>query len=1008
MTAPQDLLDQQTVADFIKSLEEEALWEKAKQLLEQQAGLISDELALKMKERASQLSYQDLTLALRLVVSLSYAATLTGRPYHRILALMTEGNAANWQGENRRAVQLYDQARDLALAEGNRLEAARSQIGKLHALYFLSEHLEAVRVGEEAKAVLLAHKQYEAVCGINNNLGNSYTVLGDYEQAYRVYNEAETILQGLLADPATSQNAAEKLRNLLAITKYNLSWLSYEQNKYSEALDMAQEAIVIEESLGNLLNVALYQNARAFYSIQLGQYNRALRLLEETRLIYLANNMQDYLLLGDLYSALCYLALNNFLRAAEYCESVLQQLETAGLPANFVAGWANHYLALAYMGLERTGPAMNAFERSRYILQTSGHKTMAALIVLDQAGLYFRLNEGERAEELCHQAMAEFSSSDLTVNLARCNILLGQVGLARQDVYQAEQLAGKALATGQAAHMPMLIYQALLLQAQTAEARNDPQAGLEYYQQCLAALEELRGRVAAEQRPGFIEDKEVAYQGAVAVALKLGNAREALELVERGKSRSLVDLLAGELDVRVKVRTEDDRELVAELERWRTRRNELLGLLNRFGGQPLLNQDNEVVAKESLQGNERVQLAANLHEAEKQLSRGIERLQVRNSAYAEDLTLQPNLPRFDPAQLDEATTLVEYYICRDQLLAFVIDRQNGTRVVTEGLVSLKKLKRQLTIFRLNLSGMVNLSGGNMAGHSSQVATLNQNVRAVLGGLYEGLIAPLLAEIRPTTRRLVVVPHGMLHYLPFHALYNTSSQKYLLEEWDEISYLPSSSLLELCTKRGNRQSVASSTGNYALVAGYSSQGELPFCLEEARTVGNMLRQSGRLDNCHVFLEDEASPARIEKQAGLADLIHLASHARLRQDNPYFSALELAGGELTAQDIFNMELRASLVTLSACETGLGGLGGGDELLGLSRACLYAGASSLVLSLWKVQDESVSRLFDSFYRRLLAGQRKAAALRDAQIELLNQEAYAHPFFWAPFTLTGHAGNL
>src|SRR5438128_2332622 len=107
MTAPQDLLDGQVVADFIKALEEEAQPEKARQLLELHRELISDEMALKLKEKASQLSNQDLTLALRLVSSLSYAASLSGQPYHRILALMTEGNAANWQGENRRAVQLY-------------------------------------------------------------------------------------------------------------------------------------------------------------------------------------------------------------------------------------------------------------------------------------------------------------------------------------------------------------------------------------------------------------------------------------------------------------------------------------------------------------------------------------------------------------------------------------------------------------------------------------------------------------------------------------------------------------------------------------------------------------------------------------------------------------------------------------------------------------------------------------------------------------------------------------
>jgi len=157
-----------------------------------------------------------------------------------------------------------------------------------------------------------------------------------------------------------------------------------------------------------------------------------------------------------------------------------------------------------------------------------------------------------------------------------------------------------------------------------------------------------------------------------------------------------------------------------------------------------------------------------------------------------------------------------------------------------------------------------------------------------------------------------------------------------------------------------------------------------------------------------LEEEAQHQRFEAEAGERQLIHLATHAQFRQDDPLFSALLLADGELTAQDLFNLELKASLVTFSACETGLGKLGGGDELLGLSRACLYAGASSLVLSLWRVEDQSVAELMQLFYTRLLAGRRKGAALRLAQVTLLQSESYRHPFFWAPFTLIGHAGLL
>jgi CHAT domain-containing protein len=108
---------------------------------------------------------------------------------------------------------------------------------------------------------------------------------------------------------------------------------------------------------------------------------------------------------------------------------------------------------------------------------------------------------------------------------------------------------------------------------------------------------------------------------------------------------------------------------------------------------------------------------------------------------------------------------------------------------------------------------------------------------------------------------------------------------------------------------------------------------------------------------------------------------------------------------------MELNASLVTLSACQTGISVVGGGDELVGFSRAFLYAGAASLLMSLWRVEDQATARLMDRFYRDLLDGQRKSAALRQAQVALLRGEEgvrFRHPYFWAPFFLIGDRGPV
>jgi CHAT domain-containing protein len=241
-----------------------------------------------------------------------------------------------------------------------------------------------------------------------------------------------------------------------------------------------------------------------------------------------------------------------------------------------------------------------------------------------------------------------------------------------------------------------------------------------------------------------------------------------------------------------------------------------------------------------------------------------------------------------------------------------------------------------------------------------------------------------------------VPHGSLHYLPFHALYDAGNDRYLLESFDELTYLPAASLLAVCRERASRGS-----GEGSLVLGFSNRGALPCAVEEARLVGQTL-------NTEALVEEAASLANFRQNAATRKILHLATHGRYREDAPLFSSLLLADGELTVHELLNMELQASLVTLSACETGLGALSGGDEVQGLSRACLYAGASSLALSLWRVDDRAGQMLMQEFYQGLLQGLGKGAALRQAQLQLMRRPAYSHPFYWAPFVLIGDSGAL
>jgi len=152
---------------------------------------------------------------------------------------------------------------------------------------------------------------------------------------------------------------------------------------------------------------------------------------------------------------------------------------------------------------------------------------------------------------------------------------------------------------------------------------------------------------------------------------------------------------------------------------------------------------------------------------------------------------------------------------------------------------------------------------------------------------------------------------------------------------------------------------------------------------------------------VLIDDEATVDALVRNAPGCGVVHLACHGLFRAENPMFSGLRLGDRWVTAAEVMELDLPGSLVTLSACESGRSRVVRGDETLGLTWAFLGAGAATMVVSLWLVQDEAAVGLMDSLYRRLAGATSPATALRQAQLE--TRESYSHPYFWAPFVLIG-----
>jgi CHAT domain-containing protein len=245
------------------------------------------------------------------------------------------------------------------------------------------------------------------------------------------------------------------------------------------------------------------------------------------------------------------------------------------------------------------------------------------------------------------------------------------------------------------------------------------------------------------------------------------------------------------------------------------------------------------------------------------------------------------------------------------------------------------------------------------------------------------VAPLRPRLRAA--HLVVVPHDLLHYVPFHALFDGT--RHLIDSYS-VSYAPSATIYALCHSR------PTNPDGPALVLGVPDPG-LPKVEEEVRSV------AARLPAAEVYLGEAASEEVLRARGEVSRFVHIAAHGFFRGDNPMFSGIRLGTSYLTLYDLYNLRLPAELVSLSACVTGLNVIAAGDELLGLARGLFRAGAASLLLALWEVPDESTAAFMKAFYARYLSTRNRAEAVRAAILEV--RASHPHPLHWAPFVLSG-----
>jgi CHAT domain-containing protein len=328
--------------------------------------------------------------------------------------------------------------------------------------------------------------------------------------------------------------------------------------------------------------------------------------------------------------------------------------------------------------------------------------------------------------------------------------------------------------------------------------------------------------------------------------------------------------------------------------------------------------------------------------------------------------------------LDPATVLLEFYNDGAQLWCFSLDHA-GLEVHALPLPA-AELDRLLAQLQVNFAAALGADKPAVARNLSLLA------QRLLQRLHSGLLAPLAHRLRGR-RRLMIVPYGALHYLPFHLLHTGAG--FLIEQ-HEVVVLPSAAL-------ATRHGPVRARGARALAHSWS--GRLPHTAAEAQMVQAVFGGETYVERAVRREVLGAEPTQI---------LHIAAHGEQRLDQPDLSYIQFADGQLYADDLLQHDLSYELVTLSACETGRAHVAPGDELIGLGRGFLYAGAGALIVSLWRVGDAASVELMEHVYTALERGASKAAALRGAQLALLSATPGLHPAVWGAFQLIGDAAPL
>jgi len=790
---------------------------------------------------------------------------------------------------------------------------------------------------------------------ILNYMGLAHDSLGRYELALEFYMKSR----------ALSEELNDK--ETLGLTLNSIAITYTDHGRYAEALECLQKSLKILEEMGSagdkrdlavrLVNIGRIYRLQGDADQALAYYRKSLKTFEE---------LDDKFGIATLQTniGVVYKTQGLYEQALEWFQKSLRRYEEIKSRGG-VARCLNN-IGSTYRLQGRYEQALEQLQNSLRLREE----------IKDRGGISLTLNNLGRL----YQDQGRYAEM---LEVSRRSASLAEEFNAREELWNAQYLIGIAL-------------QAL---GRPAEARLS-------FLAAIGGVESVRHEVAGggQQQQSFLENKLSPWLSLISLLVSQKEYGEALTFAEQSKARVLLDVLqAGRASLRRSLSPQERQAEEEQRLRLGALNSQLTGELRR--DKPDSSRVAELRAGVAKARLEYEALETNLYVAHPEL-----KVHRGEASIIKAEELKALLP-------DPSSALLEYVVDDDQTYLFAITKAIGQAEAEVQVFT-------IPIKRVELAKQTESFRGQLAGR-------DLGFRDSAHKLYDLLLKPAQGLLRGKSS-LVIAPDGTLWALPFQALM-AGDNRYVIER-SAVSYVPSLTVLrEMKAHRGKHQAGRQAeTAGYALLAlgnpaigketieraalalRDEKLGPLPEAEKEVKALGQLYGGA----RSKVYVGAEAREDRLKTEATRARVIHFATHGILNDASPMYSHLVLAQGDsnedglLEAWELMQMDLRADLAVLSACETARGRFGAGEGIIGLTWALFIAGVPSTVVSQWKVESASARDLMLGFHRGLIAAPSvktaeptKAEALRQAALKLMKNPQTGHPFYWAGFVLVGDA---